>query len=81
MGAMSTFFGLFVLVTCGILVPLPGIEPSSTAVSEWSPNYWAAREFPQICFNMATTTKKKKALDCDPFSPMYSHPKFQKCLP
>ena len=35
-------------VGCGILVPLPGIEPAPSAVSAWNPNHWIAREFPHI---------------------------------
>ena len=35
-------------VTCGILVPWPGIKYSSLAVKAWSLNHWTAREFPRI---------------------------------
>ena len=40
------FFFLFWLhlVTCGILVPQPGIEPVLPAVEAWSPNHWTTRE-------------------------------------
>ena len=31
---------------CGILVPLPGIEPAPPAVEAWSLNHWTAREVP-----------------------------------
>ena len=31
---------------CGILVPWLGIEPTPLTVKVWSPNHWAAREFP-----------------------------------
>ena len=31
-------------VACGILVPLPGIEPTPPAVEAWSLNHWTARE-------------------------------------
>ena len=30
----------------GILVHLPGIEPTPSAVRVWSPNYWTNRGFP-----------------------------------
>ena len=33
-------------MTCEILVPWPGTEPRPLAVRVWSPNHWAAREFP-----------------------------------
>ena len=33
-------------MTCGILVPQPGIEPGPLAVKVWSPNHRTAREFP-----------------------------------
>ena len=40
----------FVFLPCHntrwILVPWPGIEPMPPVVETWSPNYWAAREFP-----------------------------------
>ena len=31
-------------VACGILVPRPGIKPTSPAVEAWSLNHWTARE-------------------------------------
>jgi len=31
---------------CGILIPLPGIEPSPSAVEAWSLNHWTIREVP-----------------------------------
>ena len=34
-------------VTCGILVPPPGIEPGPSVVKAQSPNHWTAREFPR----------------------------------
>ena len=33
-------------MTCGILVPRPGIEPGPPAVEAWSLNHWTAREVP-----------------------------------
>ena len=36
-------------VACGLLVLWSGIEPGPSAVSVWSPNHWAAREF-SLCF-------------------------------
>ena len=43
-------FVLFFFLPCHktrwILVPWPGIEPMPPVVETWSPNYWAAREFP-----------------------------------
>ena len=33
-------------VAYGILVPRPGIESRPSVVKVWSPNHWAAREFP-----------------------------------
>ena len=33
-------------MTCGILVPQPGMEIASSAVKAQSPNHWAPREFP-----------------------------------
>ena len=33
-------------VACGILVPLPGIEPMASAVEVPHLNHWAAREAP-----------------------------------
>ena len=32
-------------MTCGILVPRPGIDPMPSAVKVQSPNHWTAREF------------------------------------
>ena len=37
----------FCHVACGILVPLPGLEPVLLAAKAWSPNRWPAREFLQ----------------------------------
>ena len=31
-------------MTCGILVPRPGIEPVLPAVEAWSPTHWTTRE-------------------------------------
>ena len=31
-------------VTCGILVPQPGIEPACSALEMWSLNYWITRK-------------------------------------
>ena len=33
--------------TCGILIPLPGMEPVPSAVRAQSPNHWAARGGPR----------------------------------
>ena len=33
---------------CGILVPQPGIEPTSPAVEAWSLNHWTTREVPSV---------------------------------
>ena len=40
------FYLLACFSACGILVPLPGIEPSPPAVEAWSLNHWAIREVP-----------------------------------
>ena len=54
---MSILFLVFVclffwlhLASCGILVPLPEIEPGPLAVWVQSPNHWTAREFPHFSF-------------------------------
>ena len=33
-------------MTCGILVPWPGIEPGPPVVEAQNPNHWTAREVP-----------------------------------
>ena len=33
-------------MACGILVPSPGIEPTSPALEVWSLNHWTTREVP-----------------------------------
>ena len=38
-------------VTCGILVPWPGIEPGPSAVRVQNLNHWTAREFSR-CFSL-----------------------------
>ena len=35
---------------CGILGPLPGLNPDPNNESTLSPNHWTAREFPRISF-------------------------------
>ena len=35
-------------VTCGVLVPWPGIEPIPQAVKVQSTNHWTARKFPAL---------------------------------
>ena len=35
-------------MACGILVPLPGIEPRPRAVEAWSFNRWTTREVPTV---------------------------------
>lgn len=37
-------------VTCGFLVPQPGIKPVSPALGAWSPNPWTSKEVPLIVF-------------------------------
>ena len=49
-------------MACGILVPLPGIEPRPSAVKAQSPNHWTTREFPQPDFKLYRTLNL-------PFSP------------
>ena len=46
------FFPSFWLchVICRILVPWPGIEPTTLAVKAWIPNHWTARVFPCLQF-------------------------------
>ena len=41
----SVFFVFLTVLTCGILVLQPGIEPVLLAVKAQSPNHWATREF------------------------------------
>ena len=43
---LELFFFFLALLSCGILVPWPGIKPEPLAVEAWSPNHWTAREFP-----------------------------------
>ena len=40
--------GLSCPVACGILVPLPGIEPASPALGRWILNHCATREVPGL---------------------------------
>ena len=40
------FFFRLHCVSCGILVPQPGVEPTPLVVKAQSPNPWIAREFP-----------------------------------
>ena len=35
---------------CGILVPLPGIEPSPSVLEVWSLNHWTIKESPRRIF-------------------------------
>ena len=37
-------------VACGILVPLPGIQPMLPVVEAQNPNHWTPREVPRISF-------------------------------
>ena len=46
MCVLGFFFFLLRHMVCGILVPRPGIKPTSPAVEEQSPNYWTVREVP-----------------------------------
>ena len=42
---------------CGILVPLPGIEPMSPDTRRWILNHWATREVPTWnTFDLVTST-------------------------
>ena len=48
--------GLFLIfqlcpAACGILVPQPGIEPTSPAVEVWILNQWTAKEVPGMGWN------------------------------
>ena len=40
------FFFFFGCMACGMLVPLPGMEPMPSAVKAQSPTHWTARGFP-----------------------------------
>ena len=40
------------LLTCGILLTLPGIKPKSPALEAWSPNHWTTREIPRVFITM-----------------------------
>ena len=43
---------------CGILVPGPGMEPTSPALEAWSLNHWATREVPKcLCFRIHPVTR------------------------
>ena len=44
-------------MSCGILVPRPGIEPRASAVKTQSPNHWTAREFPQSSFRFSVNLR------------------------
>ena len=39
-------------MTCGVLIPQPGIEPRPIAVKGPSLNDWTAREFPSLSFEI-----------------------------
>ena len=45
-GECLSFFFWPHCTTCGILVPRPGIEPTSSAVEARSLKHWTAREVP-----------------------------------
>ena len=45
-------------VACGILIPLPGIEPVPPAVEARSPNHCTTREVPESSFQYASPTPK-----------------------
>ena len=49
-------------VDCGILVLQPGIKPWPLAVRAWSPDHWAAREFPKVSFFDSGNLKIMKQL-------------------
>ena len=36
-----------VVVICGILIPLPGVEPGPPTLGAWSLTHWTAREVPK----------------------------------
>ena len=58
-GLLRVVFFFFFLphrVTCGILVPQPGIEPTPPAVEEWSLNRWTATEIPMGWIFVVTLT-------------------------
>ena len=44
------FIYLFCHVSCGILVPRPGVQPAPPAVEAWSLNHWTTREVPKWLF-------------------------------
>ena len=44
-------------VTCGTLVPWPGIKPVPPAVDAQSPNHWT-REVPWLCLSQSTFCKR-----------------------
>ena len=45
--SFSLFLGYAVEhVGCGILVPRPGIKPTSPAVEAWNLSHWTGREVP-----------------------------------
>ena len=54
---LSFFFFWSYYVTCGTLVPWPGIKPVSPAVDAQSPNHWPTREVPWLCLSQSTSCK------------------------
>ena len=60
-------------MACGILVPRPGMEPTSPAVEVWNLSHWTAREVlqqtflsPTICSGSGPGTGNIKKEDLDP---------------
>ena len=49
--SLAVACGLGSLAACGILVPRPGIEPTSPAVEVWILNQWTTKEVPGMGWN------------------------------
>ena len=72
---LSFFFWLH-RVACWILVPRPGIEPTSSALKVWSLHHWTAREVPLMSFFCSRIISRNPILHsavmfplgCDSFS-------------
>ena len=65
---LCLFFFLSHCLACGILVPLPGIEPAPLTLGVWSPNHWTTREVPSCVLISLSSTCPLSSSTCPALS-------------
>ena len=64
MGSVAVVLGLSFPMACGILVPQPGIEPTTPALEGGFLNHWTTREVPTLRFLTRSAERMSAFMNC-----------------